>query len=115
MKAPIVTVDWSMDLMSAKKLLYTHKLNFLPVLDDQNFFFGIITSWDLLQDYPAWVKLKDIAKKEPVTISQEESCQRAAVVMLTQKIHHLLVVDPKNHRKLVGVLSSFDILEYFIS
>lgn len=114
MKAPIVTADWSIDLMSARRILQDNKINFLPVLDDHNRYYGIVSAWDLLQDLPPNTQLRQISRKDPITISQDESCHRAALVMLSQRVHHLLVVDPHQQRKLVGVLSSFDLLEYFI-
>lgn len=111
MTTPIIAVDWKMEIDTARKILLQHRIHFLPVLDQDNKYFGIVSTLDLLRNDRPLRTLKEMAKKKPWTISQEETCTRAAMIMLTKKIHHLLVLDQK---KLVGVVSSLDLLQTFL-
>ncbi|HMO38195.1 MAG TPA: CBS domain-containing protein [Saprospiraceae bacterium] len=93
----------------AKDIMQTKKIHSLPVVGPEGEPLGIVTSKDLIQ--------KKLSDETPVsrimstnihTIPLYADVHIAARMMRNKKIHHLLVTDEK---KLVGIISSFDLLE----
>lgn len=56
------------------------------------------------------IKLREIMKKEIITIDSDSSAGDAAKLMLKNKIHGLCVVDPADKSRIKFVVTSFDIL-----
>lgn len=53
--------------------------------------------------------IKDIYHKDPVTITSDHTIREALKIILNKHINGLIVVDPKNQKKVIGVLSIQDI------
>ena len=58
------------------------------------------------------MSIKDICKKSVTTITKEKTLQEAALMMQTEKIGSLIVVDRKDESIPVGVLTDRDIALY---
>lgn len=56
------------------------------------------------------IKLREIMKKDIITINSDSSAGEAAKLMLKNKIHGLCVVDPSDNSRIKYVVTSFDIL-----
>lgn len=118
----------------ALNLMYEGKVSALPVVDEGDRCFGIVTVTDLvvllrsteqtlksdslpLEDYRQAVELvqrrfdsdpvRNIMSEMMVTVAPDVSIERAAKTMADENVHHLPVIAD---RKLVGFLSSFDIV-----
>ncbi|WP_455142113.1 CBS domain-containing protein [Candidatus Hodarchaeum mangrovi] len=87
-------------------------------LDDLNI--GIITLRDIVSrvviecSNPCEIKARDVATKNLITISSEENIKAAFLLMLKHKIKRLPVRNPESN-KLVGIISSYDIIAAFNS
>ncbi len=121
MTKDVVTVDVHDSLSDAIELLKRNKIRRLPVLDG-NKLVGIVTDRDLKEASPSkvtsldiWeihyliskIKIKDIYKKDPITISDEATIEKAAMLMHDNKIGGLPVVG--GNGSLVGIITEHDV------
>lgn len=90
----------------ARDLLLTLGIHALPVMDG-NDALGIVTSTDLVDDWGEDESVTSIMTPAPTLIDVEASLSEAAELMVSHRIHHLLVSDSV---EVVGILSSFDLL-----
>jgi CBS domain-containing protein len=90
-----------------KKIFEKNKISSLPVVDSDEYVIGIVTHKDLLRG-TAQQHAKDLMSSKVYTIPEYEKTDIAARIMRNHKIHHLIVTQDK---KLVGILSSFDLLK----
>ncbi len=126
MTKDVITIDVHDSLSDAIDLLKRNKIRRLPVMDGDKLV-GIITDRDLKEASPSkvtsldiWeihyllskIKIKDIYKKDPVTISDESTLEKAAILMHDNKIGGLPVVDGKGN--LVGIITEQDVFEALI-
>jgi CBS domain-containing protein len=91
-----------------------HKLSSVPVVDKDNSVFGIISSGDLLRfnaekKNPRNVRAWELCSYKPVSVSPDTPMKDIARLMLSKRIHHVLVTE-KNDLK--GIVSTFDLLEH---
>ncbi|MDH3684108.1 MAG: CBS domain-containing protein [Acidimicrobiia bacterium] len=106
MTADLVAVLPEDHVGRARDLMLSVGIHAIPVMEG-NDVVGIVTSTDLIDDWPDEEPLTSILTPVPTSIHIDASIQEAAEVMISQRIHHLLVADD---REVVGILSSFDLL-----
>lgn len=84
------------------------------VVSDNQVFWGIITDTTILKHYHENLnnlKAEDIMTSKLITISPEAPLEEAVEVMTNNNIHHLYVLSELNEDKIVGVLSSKDVIK----
>ena len=89
-----------------------------PVVNDQGEYIGVISKTDLfdktLLDFLKHGSLDDLPVRyimnptPPVCVPDHTSAEKAAELMLRNRIHRVFITDAEN--KIVGVVSSYDIL-----
>lgn len=79
----------------------------LPVVGEDQVPRGIVTTTDLLATLPDETPVSEVMTREVTTIPAYSKLSEAARAMLNHRIHHLVVTHEK---RVVGMLSSFDIL-----
>lgn len=133
----IKSISGEISVKEAMELLFKHKISGLPVLDKKGSLIGMFTEKDILKTVlPGYVeqvgkfiyeddpkiikkkmqgldkiKVKEIMRKDVVTISKETSLSEAARLMLTQKIRRVPVVD--EDKKVIGIVAREDIVRAF--
>lgn len=140
MTKEVITVKEADTIETCAKLLTTHNLSGLPVVDKQGKVTGIITEGDLIRrsakvPTPGYLeflggiiyldnpnKFFDEVKKSmgltakeamtdnPLTIGPEEKIEKAANILVQEKIKRLPVLD--SHGKLIGIVSRRDIMAH---
>lgn len=90
----------------ARDTLLAVGVHALPVMEG-NDVLGIVTSADLIDDWPEGDPVSSIMTPTPTSIHVDASISEAAETMIGQRIHHLLVSDD---REIIGILSSLDLL-----
>ena len=90
----------------ARDLQISLGIHALPVMDGNNVL-GIVTSTDLVDDWPEDDPVTSIMSPAPTSIEAEATVGEAAALMLAERIHHLMVTDETG---VIGILSSFDLL-----
>lgn len=126
MAKDVLTVDENTSLMRATRVMKENSIRRLPVVSHGKLI-GIVTDRDVKDASPSKttsldihelyyllseMKVKDVMTSELVTLHGNDTLEKAAVIMLENKISGMPVVDGSNH--LIGLLSETDILRGFI-
>ncbi len=125
-KDPIV-VDENTSIMKATQLMKEHRIRRVPVVKDGKLV-GIVSDRDIKEAAPSKatsldvhelyyllseIKVKDIMTPQPLVLYETDSVERAAVIMLENKISGLPVINEQ--REVVGIITQTDILKVMIS
>ncbi len=90
-----------------RDLMIEERIGCVPVVDDDGTLRGIVTSSDLVEEWPPQMGVQTVMSTEVLTVPPHRSVADAAREMAMRHVHHLVVVD---HGAVVGVVSSFDLL-----
>ena len=99
---PHHTVDHVRGLMRRNRILA------VPVIGPDDDPVGIVTSSDLLQDLNGATPISQLMTKRVYKVPAYNDVSIAARMMRQHRIHHVVVTHEK---KLVGIVSSFDLLQ----
>lgn len=92
-------------------LMTEHHVGCIPIVDDHDRPTGIVTKLDLIECLDEKRETaREVMMPHAMIVSEDASVGRAATLMSTEGIHHLLVVDKQ--QALVGVVSTFDITRW---
>ncbi|MBG0777901.1 MAG: CBS domain-containing protein [Desulfovibrionaceae bacterium] len=123
----VITVTPETSMMKASKLMKEHKINRLPVVDEEGHVVGIVSDRDLKEASPskattldvhelyyllAEIKIRDIMTPNPLTVREMESVEKVAVMMIENGIGGLPVVDADN--RIVGIITDHDIFKVLV-
>lgn len=126
MAKDVLTVDENTSLMRATRIMKENGIRRLPVVSHGKLL-GIITDRDVKEASPSKttsldihelyyllseMKVKDVMTKTPITMKMTDSLEKAAMIMLENKISGIPVLDDSGH--LSGILSETDVLLGFI-
>ena len=126
MATTILTVDANTSVMRAGRTMKDNNIRRLPVVSKGKLA-GIITDRDLKEASPSSktdmdlhemyyllseMKVKDVMTDSPIRLTHDDTLEKAALVMLNEKISGLVIVDEEDN--LVGLLSESDVLRGFI-
>jgi acetoin utilization protein AcuB len=118
-----ITVDSQTLVMDAQKIMKENNIRRLPVVDKGKLL-GIVTKHDLLEASPSpatslsvhelnyllsKMKVKEIMKKNPVTLTSDTPFEEALKIGQEKKIGSFPVVD---NGKLVGIATESDIVRF---
>jgi len=126
MATAILTVDANTSVMRATRTMKENNIRRLPVLS-QGKLVGVITDRDLKEASPSStsdmdihemyyllseMKVKDVMTDKCIYLKQNDTLEKAALVMLKERISGIMILDEKDN--LVGLLSETDIMRGFI-
>lgn len=111
----VVSVDASIE--EAQELLRANRITGLPVVDGLGNLVGVLSQSDLvwgpglhvttlLRRKPSGLRVGELMTSPPVTVSMETPVTDAARLMLQNRVHRLVAVDPQGRP--IGVLSATD-------
>jgi CBS domain-containing protein len=136
-----VCIETGATLRQTAELLDEHEISGLPVVDDQLRLVGVVSRTDLLRRLlegppearrdEQWLDLltadstatlevdaaklglvDDVMSSDPVTALASERLPKVARRMADEKVHRIVVVDPKSSRP-VGIVTTLDLLRVF--
>lgn len=125
-KNPIV-IDEYTSIMKANQLMKENGIRRIPVVKN-NKIVGIVSDRDIKEAAPSKatsldvhelyyllseIKIKDIMTANPITINDHDSVEKAAVIMLENKISGLPVLDAESN--VVGMITQTDVFKVMIS
>ena len=90
-----------------RDLMTQRKIHAVPVVGHDNEPAGIVTSTDLVFGLDPDTPVSEVMTAAVCTVSPHADVREAARMMLEHRIHHLVVTHEK---KIVGILSSYDLL-----
>ncbi len=108
MTTSVKTIRQHETIDSVRQLMLEHGFNSLPVVNEENEARGIITSSDLLNGHAPETKAAKVMTRKVYTVPQYSGVHVAARIMRNHRIHHVIVTHEK---KVVGLLSTFDLLQ----
>jgi len=126
MATTMLTVDANTSVMRATRIMKENNIRRLPVLSHGKLV-GVITDRDLKEASPSStsdidihemyyllseMKVSDVMTSNPVCMREDDTLEKAALVMLKEKISGIMVLDQEG--ALVGLLSETDVLHGFI-
>ncbi|MDH3348475.1 MAG: CBS and ACT domain-containing protein [Desulfobulbaceae bacterium] len=126
MATTILTVDANTSVMRATRIIKENNIRRLPVLSHGKLV-GVVTDRDLKEASPSStsdvdlhemyyllseMRITDVMSRNPVCMKDDDTLEKAALVMLKEKISGIMVLDSKEN--LVGLLSETDILHGFL-
>ncbi|MGB5025341.1 MAG: CBS domain-containing protein [Saprospiraceae bacterium] len=110
----VICVSPTDTLQKVKELLINNRIHHVPVVENEMKLVGIVTTYDLFKlavdhkDYPT-TKVGNVMTKILATIESTDKVGTAAEVFMEHLFHALPVVD---NGRLVGIVTSFDVLRY---
>jgi len=107
MVSSVITSRQHKTIGEVKDIMKKKGVSSLPIINANQEVKGIITLRDLTDDVSNETQVKNIMSKKVLTIPKYSGLHIAARVMRNHHIHHLIVTHEK---KIVGILSSFDML-----
>jgi CBS domain-containing protein len=107
MHAPVMTVTKHQSAGHVRQLLREHAVSALAVVGPDHEPLGIVTATDLLADPADGAPVSTLMTPAPYTVPPTDGPHVAARIMRNHHLHHVLVVD---HGRVVGMLSTFDLL-----
>ncbi|NJB68643.1 acetoin utilization protein AcuB [Desulfobaculum xiamenense] len=128
MSRDLVTVTPDTSMMRASKIMKDANVRGLSVIDENGRLMGVVTDRDLKEASPSKattldvhelyyllseIKVKDIMSTKLVTVTPQDSVEKAAVLLQRHKIGGLPVVEGDN--VLVGVITQSDVFDVLIS
>ena len=116
MSSPAVTIRADADYKTALTLMQEKAMHHLPVVNANGDLVGMAAERDLLlaamHYMQSQVEIGDVMHRGAITTTPDMPIERAAEVMIANKIGGLPVVDGR--RKLLGMLTETDMLKAFI-
>ncbi len=91
-----------------RELMETKGIHALPIVSGDGQAVGIVTSTDILGDEPADMPVSELMSTKVYTVPRYDGVHIAARVMRNHRLHHVVVTEEK---KVVGIVSSFDLLK----
>lgn len=108
MAPDVLTVQKHHTVDHARGMMRRNGIHALPVVGADGGVEGIVSSHDLAADLKGSTPVSEVMTREVYTIPQYNDVHHAARLMRNHRIHHVVVT---YERAVVGVLSSFDLLE----
>lgn len=125
MTKDVVTISVNDSLHNANNIFNSQKLRHLPVVANDHLV-GILSQTDILRisfgntfgeqnggDEAIFdmLSINQIMKHSPITVSSSDTLKEAAQILADKEFHALPVVDDD---KLMGIITTTDIMNYFI-
>lgn len=108
MTGEVMTVTKHETAGHAATLMRRHKVSALPVVGADGEPVGIVTAGDLLEGHPESTPISSFMSKPVYAVGMNEGPHVAARVMRNHHLHHVVVED---QRRVVGIISAFDLLK----
>ena len=108
MTEQVVTTEPHVSLDHVRQLLERNRVGSVPVVDTEGHIVGIVSAMDLVPGLKGGSPARSVMTQPVYTIPEYEDVSIAARVMRNHKIHRLVVT---REQKVVGILSSFDLLQ----
>jgi CBS domain-containing protein len=108
MTKSVITAQPHQSVEHVRNMLERNSISSVPVVDSDGHPIGIVSSTDLVQELKPAAPISQIMTEKVYTVPQYDDTSIAARVMRNHKIHHVVVT---HEQKVVGMLSSFDLLQ----
>ena len=108
MSESVVTTEPHVSIDRVRGILDRNKVGAIPVVDSEGRPAGIVSATDLVANPKPDSPVSTIMTERVYTVPKYDDVSTAARVMRNHRIHRVVVT---HERKVVGILSSFDLLK----
>ncbi len=108
MAQQVVTVQPHHTISHARGIMERNHIHALPVVGPDDEVCGILSSSDLVSKHPEGAPVSSVMTERVWCLPRYNNVDTAATVMRKHKVHHVVVTHEK---KVVGMLSAFDLLQ----
>lgn len=123
---PIV-IDENTSIMKATQIMKENNIRRIPVVRDGRLI-GIISDRDIKEAAPSKatsldvhelyyllseIKIRDIMTSDPIALKENDSVEKAAVIMLENRISGMPIIDDNNH--VIGIITETDVFKVIVS
>lgn len=108
MQKSVVTTVPHKSLGHVRDIMAKNHISSVPVVNSENEVVGIITTSDLAKGHEDGTPVSQIMPEKVYSVPAYSDVHIAARIMRNHHIHHLVVT---HENEIVGVLSSFDLLQ----
>lgn len=108
MSASVVTAQPHQSIEHVRKMLEKNSISAVPVVDTNRQPVGIVSLKDLARDLRPGARISSIMTEKVYSVPQYDDVSTAARVMRNHSIHRVVVT---HERKVVGMLTAFDLLK----
>jgi H+/Cl- antiporter ClcA len=111
----LVTLKASQTLAQTRAWLMSHAPGChhqgYPIVDEAGGLVGVLTRRDILDNaHPPEVELQALVSRPPLTVRPDDTLRDAADVMVHHEVGRLIVVDPADEKRVVGIITRGDVL-----
>jgi len=103
----VVVISPDTTVAEARTHMLRGGIHSLPVVNERGAPVGMVTSTDLMADCPSDAPVEQVMTRGVFTVPRYADAHVAARVMHNHKLHHVVVT---HEQRVVGILSSFDLL-----
>jgi len=103
----VVTTERHVTIDHVRHMLANNKIGAIPVVDGDGHPVGIVSTTDLVASLKGGAPVSSMMTDKVYTVSEYDDVSIAARLMRNHKIHRVVVTREK---KVVGIISSFDLL-----
>ena len=112
----VITVKLNDTVETVEKVLDSHQLSCVPVINTEGECFGVISAPDLVHFHnarknPIAERAWEMCTHKIIEVSSDISVKEAAQLMVENNIHHLVIVEDGS---IQGIVSSIDILRGYV-
>jgi CBS domain-containing protein len=108
MSDAVVTTQPHKSIDHVRGIMVKNKISAVPIVNTEEEPVGIVSSSDMVSDLNGSSPISALMTKKVYTVPMYDDVSIAARVMRNHRIHRVLVTHEK---KLVGILSAFDLLK----
>ena len=113
MKTDVITLSPTSSVEEAAHLMQKKGIKGIPIVDNGNNLVGIIANIDVMKIHHnrwQWTRVKDIMSTDLAVAHSEDQLDYALNLMRQRNIGHLPVVEEKSNHKLIGIITTSDIV-----
>lgn len=115
MQKVVTSIGMDATVAEVETLLKSHHISSVPVFETDDVLLGLITTSDLMKFQaigrdPGSTKAWEICSYRPLEVNPDTPLADVADLMLSHKIHHVVVVE---NGSIKGIVSSLDYVKLF--
>lgn len=107
MTAPVMTATPHQSTVRVRKVMHEHGISAMPVVDSAGEPVGIVTAADMLDEHADATPVSNFMSTPVYTVPGYDGPHIAARIMRNHHLHHVVVTEGK---KVVGMVSAYDLL-----
>lgn len=119
MNARMVTRDSKASVLELAKVMVDWNVSSVAITDEEQYkrVIGILTERDIVKSIakggsPDGITAGSLMSSPILSIRKEEPIEEAALLMIRNKVRHLLVEDPDARNVVIGIISTTDLARY---